>query len=95
MPEKRIIAKEHKAWIIDENHISIDGANLLKFVEREYDAVAPGFLAICTECYFYKYTCAGIPCTPQTRSDRKHGIWIEDKEGLKNGKEVQNGGGRQ
>lgn len=93
MPEKRIIAQEHKAWIIDENHISIDDANLLKFEEREYDVEPAGFLAICTECYFYKYTCAGISCTPQTRTDGKQGIWIEDKEGLKNGKEVQNGGG--
>lgn len=43
MPEKRIIAKEHKAWIIDENHISIDCANLLKFVEKEYEVTDKGF----------------------------------------------------
>lgn len=97
MPEKRVIAKEHKAWIIDENHISIDGANLLKFEER--DLKTPdnplGLLVVCVDCFFYKYTCAGIPCTPQMREDGKQGIWIEDKEFLKNGKEVQNGGGRQ
>lgn len=83
MLEKRIISKKHKAWIIDENHISIDGENLLKFVEKEYEVTDKEFLAVCTGCFFYKYTCAGIPCTPQGRSDGKQGIWVEDKEGLK------------
>lgn len=74
---------ERIVHLTDENHIWIDDIGNIVFEEREHKVPDNPMKVVCTQCFFYNYTCANIPCIPQSRQDGKQGIWVKGKEGLK------------